>query len=199
MGISLLCNSSTIANSRWKNEKWKKRKVWGRRKGGRRPTWSVMLRWMIVVFSKILRANDCPESMFLAYFTFPKLPSPSVLPISYFPNRIPLSLLLLLLLLLITPILFLFSISFSSPENHPTIQINYDPPLLFLPSPSVLLWKRLLCISISKSNNKWPGYQFFPNDGVSIALSLSPFLSLYLCRSLGRQIPGWITGGGVYC
>lgn len=44
---------------------------------------------MILLFSSILTAKDCPDSTFQANFTFPKLPWPRVLPSSYFPNRIP--------------------------------------------------------------------------------------------------------------
>nr|GMD74009.1 hypothetical protein Iba_chr13aCG1230 [Ipomoea batatas] len=41
-------------------------------------------------FSRILTAKDLPESTWRAYLTFPKFPSPRVLPSSYLPNRIPL-------------------------------------------------------------------------------------------------------------
>lgn len=44
---------------------------------------------MILLFSRILTAKCWPDSMFLANLTFPKLPSPRVLPSSYFPSRIP--------------------------------------------------------------------------------------------------------------
>ena len=52
-------------------------------------TWSAILRSRILFFSKILTAKPCPDSISLAYLTFPKLPSPRVLPNSYFPSCIP--------------------------------------------------------------------------------------------------------------
>ena len=73
-------------------------------------TWSALLRSMILLLSRILTAKGCPESMSLANFTFPKLPSPRVLPNSYFPSRIPCS-------------------SFFLPTS--TITINKSPLLVF--------------------------------------------------------------------
>jgi len=51
-------------------------------------TWLVMFRSMMLFFSMILTAKGWPESVFLANLTLPKLPSPRVLPNSYFPSRI---------------------------------------------------------------------------------------------------------------
>lgn len=53
------------------------------------PTWSSTLRDWMRFRSRIFTATACPVSTWRAYFTFPKFPSPRVLPISYFPSCIP--------------------------------------------------------------------------------------------------------------
>lgn len=52
-------------------------------------TWKGTLRRLVRDLSMILTANDWPETISVASLTFAEFPSPSVLPSSYFPTRIP--------------------------------------------------------------------------------------------------------------
>lgn len=52
-------------------------------------TWKETLRRLILDLSMILTANDWPETVSVASLTLAELPSPRVLPSSYFPTRIP--------------------------------------------------------------------------------------------------------------
>lgn len=85
----LIRRAQKIDDCSWQKSEWRSTKQEREvRSSFVEQTWFVMLRWMILFFSMILTAKSWPESVCLANLTLPKLPSPRVLPNSYFPSRI---------------------------------------------------------------------------------------------------------------